>query len=205
MELVHRIVYINLDRRTDRRQQLEDELQRLAVPAAKVERFAAIAHAEGLIGCGLSHLAVLRRAREEQWPNVLVLEDDFCAHADQAQLQQQLADVFALPGFDVFMLAYNVLDEGSAASPAHGVVPTRNAQTTSAYLVHRDFYDRLIATWEEGVALLQREPWRHWDFALDQYWKRLQPEARWFRAVPRIGFQRASFSDCSQQFADHGV
>ena len=204
MEHVHRIVYINLDRRTDRRQQLEQELQRLEVPTAKVERFAAIAHAEGLIGCGLSHLAVIRRAREQQWPNVLVLEDDFCAKADHAQLQAQLADLFRLPGFDVFMLAYNIPDQQEDAATA-GIVPTQNAQTTSAYLVHSDIYDRLIETWEDGLALLQSEPWRHWDFALDQYWKRLQPESRWFRAVPRLGFQRASFSDCSQQFMDHGV
>jgi glycosyl transferase family 25 len=60
MEHIHRIVYINLDRRTDRRQQLEDELQRLSIPGAKIERFAAVEHVEGLIGCGLSHLAVIR-------------------------------------------------------------------------------------------------------------------------------------------------
>ena len=203
MEHVHRIVYINLDRRTDRRQQLEAELQRLEVPAAKVERFAAIEHAEGCIGCSCSHLAVLQRARREGWPNVLVLEDDFCAKADTAQLQAQLADLFRLPGFDVFMLAYHIPDadhDGSA-----GLVPTQNAQTTAGYLVHGDFYDALIDNVAAGLAQLQRKPWRHWDFAVDQYWKRLQTEARWFHAVPRLGFQRASYSDCAQQFTDYGV
>ena len=204
MEKVHRIVYINLARRTDRRAEMEAELQLLQAPPAKVERFEAVEHAEGLIGCGLSHLAVIRRAREQQWPNVLVFEDDFCASVDAAQLEARLQDIFSLPGgFDVFMLAYNIVPADSA--PPLGIVPTRNAQTTSAYLVHSDFYDTLIRNLEEGVALLQSEPHRHWDFALDQYWKRLQPEARWYRANPRAGFQRASFSDCAQRFTDHGV
>ena len=206
MEHVHRIVYINLDRRTDRRHQIESELKRMRVPPAKIERFAAIENAEGCIGCSLSHLAVLRRARREQWPNVLVLEDDFCLCADADRLETRLGEVFRSPRFDVFMLAYSIPGAKLEGEEGPGtVVPTQNAQTTAAYLVHRDFYDTLIDNVAEGVQLLQRQPFRHWDFAVDQYWKRLQPKSRWFHSVPRLGFQRASYSDCAQKFTDYGV
>ena len=205
MEHVHRIVYINLDKRTDRRHQIESELQKLRVPSTKIERFAAIENAQGCIGCSLSHLAVLRRARREQWPNVLVLEDDFCLCADADQLEMRLEDVFHSPGFDVFMLAYSIPDSKLEGGEGTGMlVPTQNAQTTAAYLVHRDFYDTLINNVAEGVQLLQ-QTFRHWDFAVDQYWKRLQPKSRWFHSVPRLCFQRASYSDCAQKFIDYGV
>lgn len=51
--------YINLDRRTDRRAEIEKELEGLAM-----ERFPAVSHPNGAIGCTMSHLACLKLARE---------------------------------------------------------------------------------------------------------------------------------------------
>ena len=212
MDNIHRVVYINLDHRTDRRQQVEEELlSKLRLPRDRMERFAAIRHANGLIGCGQSHLAVLRRAQRKGWPNVLILEDDFCATVDAAAWEERLGRFFArVQEYDVLMLAYNIPEEKADAArrpelAGAGVTPTQGAQTTSAYLAHRRFYPALIHNLEEGLRRLQRQPHVHWEFALDQYWKRLQPGARWYHAVPRLGFQRASFSDCANQFVDHGT
>jgi glycosyl transferase family 25 len=204
MEHIHRIVYINLERRTDRRQQLERELQTLQIPAAKIERFPAIVRENGLVGCAESHLAVLQRAQAEGWPNVLVLEDDFlpAVGADQWQerLQQFVDDV---PDYDVLLLAYSLTQAQPHA--ARGAEKTLEAQTTAGYLVHSRFYDKLLANLAAGLHALQQTPHRHLEFGLDMYWKRLQPAAQWFHLTPRLGTQRAGYSDIEHKHVDYGV
>ena len=56
MESIGRVVYINLDERVDRKQQIQQEL---ATVFPSVERFAAIKREHGGIGCVMSHIAVL--------------------------------------------------------------------------------------------------------------------------------------------------
>ena len=74
MEQISGAFYINLDRRLDRRKEIEAELGNLGVP---YERFPAIKTIPGCIGCALSHLAVLKEARSRGYKNVLIFEDDF--------------------------------------------------------------------------------------------------------------------------------
>ena len=205
MDRIHRVVYINLDRRTDRREQMEGALDALRVPAGKRERFAAVAHARGAVGCSRSHLAVLRRARREGWPNVMVLEDDFQPAVDAGTWDARLARFLdAVPDFDVLLLAYNLRREDGRGG-AGGARRTLDAQTTAGYVVRQPFYDTLIANVEAGVRQLERDSRRYGEFVLDTYWKRLQPRARWYHAVPRLGTQRASYSDIEQTHVDYGV
>lgn len=180
--------YINLDRRTDRRAEIEGELV-----GFDVERFPAIHNGSGIVGCGMSHIAVLKLARERGYPEVMIFEDDFQWIGDRV-IPELPAD------YDVCMLAYNTQTPLADGTPwARG----RNAQTTSGYIVHSRMYDRLIEVWEDGLQKL-RTTGRHWDFALDQYWKQLQETHMWYCASPRKGKQRPSFSDLAGRFIDQG-
>lgn len=80
-----RIFVINLPSRADRRREMEQQLQRigLSLQSPLVELFSAIRpeHKEafesiGARGCFLSHLEVLRLARERRYARILILEDD---------------------------------------------------------------------------------------------------------------------------------
>ena len=196
-------VYINLARRKDRREEMEAELKRLGLAA---ERFEAIERRPGIVGCGLSHLEVLKAARAKGLPNVLILEDDFEAVVEPAEVWATLEAFFAGPQaaeFDVLMLAYYaphvVPVEGSEL-----VVKVLEAQTASAYIVNARMYGPLIELYEWAIPELQRTG-RHWDFANDQVWKRLQPAANWYACKKRLGKQRASYSDTAEQYHDYGV
>lgn len=196
---ISHIVYINLDRRTDRRDQMEQELKRMGLAA---ERFAAIEHSSGIVGCGMSHLAVLERAKAAGWDSVLILEDDFQFIVDRATLDRQMTAFFdaGLP-YDVLMLSYHEVKQ----TPFHEVASkVLEAQTAAGYVVHRRFYDTLLETWREGLAKLI-ETGEHWKYANDQYWKRLQPEAQWFLLIPRIGYQRPGYSDLAKRHVDYGL
>ena len=188
--------YINLDRRTDRRVQVEQEFKEKEI---EVERFSAIECIPPTIGCNLSHIEVLRLARERGYPSVMIFEDDFQFVISKEEWDAQIA---RLPeSYDVVMLSYNMI-----RSTPHDdtFVRVQEAQTTSVYIVHSRFYNTLIATWEEGTDLFVQNPTVHWIYILDQYWKPLQPISEWFAFKNRIGIQRPSFSDLAGQFVGHG-
>jgi hypothetical protein len=193
-------LYINLERRTDRRQHMEAELQRIGLVA---ERLAGTPHSVGIVGCGLSHLAALRRAKESGWPCVLILEDDFQAEVSPEAFWEALKEFGLRHGadFDVAMLAHHV----TASEPCDDlVVRVKEAQTASAYLVNASAYDPLIELLEEAMRMLQLTG-EHWIWANDQVWKRLQPQMRWFAFKPRLGKQMASWSDTANRFHDYNV
>ena len=197
MEFIHKVIYINLDRRTDRRAEIEEELRRMDI---RGERFSAIEHTPGIVGCGASHLAILKRARVEGWPNVLILEDDFMFLVDKDTLENNLQTFFkSNTPYDVLMVGYNI----SNSEPFNETVSyARSVQTTSGYIVHQSFYDILIDHWEEALNNLILTG-MHWIYALDQSWKTLQTSHTFFYFNTRIGKQRGSWSDLANCYIDY--
>ncbi len=188
--MLSHIFYINLDSRTDRREEIERELASMDLQG---ERFPAIKTHPGIIGCALSHSAVLRLAKERGYPQVLIFEDDFQFLVSKEELQAW-AETFRNKEYDVIMVSHNIV----ASVPEGDFIRVKDAQTTSGYIVHSRFYDRLIANLDEGVpGMIQTG--EHWIYGIDQYWKRLQPDALWYAASPRIGKQRPSISDCGYE------
>ena len=200
MQLAGRSIYINLERRKDRRAEFEAEC--IKMDLSGVERFPAIQRHPGIIGCGLSHLAALRLAQERQWPYVCIFEDDFEFLVSRVDLDAQLNRLFQSgQPWDVVMLGYHI----NASRPhSDHLVKVLDAQTASGYLVHQSYYATLIDLYEKAMPLLETTG-RHWEYANDQVWKQLQSNANWFAFHPRIGRQRASFSDTAEQFMDYGI
>lgn len=190
--------YINLDSRTDRREQFEVECQRMGI---HVERFPAIVHPKGgCLGCTASHLQVVKNARERGDPYVMVFEDDFEFLVSKEEFENVLA---SLPeDYDVVMFGYNLLC-GEEYNSSFG--RTLEAQAGSGYIVRQKAYDRLIARWEEGLSLFEQNPTHHWLYICDQYWKPLQREMRWYHTIHRVGKQRKSWSDLGNAIVEYGV
>ena len=206
MNKPYKVVYINLDRRTDRRAEMEAELQTMGIQA---ERFSGIVPAPGLVkrpgilGCGHSHLAVLKKARDEGWPNVLVFEDDFQCIVEPKVLHETIDEFFKefKDDWDVFMLSYS-LESSKPYNEKFGYVTA--ATTASGYLVNQRFYPQLIDVLEKAMVKLQETEY-HWYYSNDQVWKVLQPKAKWMYSVTRLGIQRPSYSDNSYEHMDRGV
>jgi GR25 family glycosyltransferase involved in LPS biosynthesis len=191
--------YINLDRRKDRREEFMKEAELLGFP---VERFPAIARTPGILGCGLSHLAVLKLARERKLPAVLIFEDDFQLLVSPEEFRRQITTVLEQEAsWDVLMLSYN-LNAFVPHSPH--LLKVLDCQTASGYIVHSRFYDTLINLYETAMPALEKTG-RHWDYANDQVWKQLQPKAAWYAFKTRLGKQRPSFSDNSGSHTDYGI
>ena len=191
--------YINLDERQDRKAEFEYECTRMNLD---VERYPAIRTYPGLSGCSQSHLNVLKLARERNYPEVTIFEDDFEFLITKDQFQTLL---LSLPeNYDVVMIGYNLI-QSAPYNELFG--KALEIQTTSGYIVHSRFYDTLIARWEEALALLHQYDRHSYDskFMLDQYWKPLQPVSNWYYAVDRVGRQRGSWSNLYERYVDYGV
>jgi glycosyl transferase family 25 len=204
---IDRIFYINLDYREDRREQIEGELDKYGL-LENSERFPGIRIIDqGILGCTKSHLEVLKLAKERGYKNILILEDDFEFILSKTDFENEL-DIFFNSGikYDVCMLAY-LLQLQNDPTDYIAECPNLNrvleAQTASAYIVNNHYYDKLIHLYEWACPLLEMTK-SHWLYANDQCWKTLQKNDYWYYIKNRIGKQRASFSDNSMVFMDHG-
>jgi GR25 family glycosyltransferase involved in LPS biosynthesis len=194
------VYFINLDRRIDRLIEIQNELAKMDISGI---RFPAISYENGHIGCGYSHLEVLKIARERKLKNVLIFEDDFKFLVSKSQFQKEINDFFESKlDYDVLMLSYNI----KCAEPFNSIVQrVYDAQTTSGYIVNSSFYDCLIDLYERHMPLLEQTG-MHWIYAIDQIWKQFQGDVSgWYAFNIRIGCQRESYSDNERGYTNYGV
>ena len=188
--------YINLDHRTDRREEIEKELTDKGI---EFERFAAFKTYPGIIGCNQSHIAVLKLARERGYESVMIFEDDFMFLVSKEEWDQLISRLPA--SYDVVKLSYNLLQWSHHDDTFNRI---QDVQASSGYIVHSRFYDTLIANAEEATRLLV-ETGAHWLYAYDMQWKVLQPTHEWFAYKTRIGKQRDGISDISEEIGGRFV
>jgi GR25 family glycosyltransferase involved in LPS biosynthesis len=217
---IKHVVYINLESRTDRKEHVVAELSKLkengllsATPfsddtlerqrksigigdeAGALVRFNAVklATGNGALGCSMSHLKCLEMAKKNDWPHVLICEDDI-VFLDPVLLVSQINaflskndswDVLLLAGNN--MLPYNPVDDTC--------IQVRHCLTTTGYIVQNHYFDTLIKNYKEGIVKLMKHPDDKKLYALDKYWIHLQMEDKWFLIIPLSVIQREDYSD----------
>ena len=212
---IDRIIYINLDKRTDRRQEMDTQFKEYGITDDIYERFSAIPHNNGTVGCGYSHLEVLRIARDSGYKNIIILEDDFVFAVSKEEFQQQFIELFDKESlnnsssdgieYDVIMISYTKNSIQRKEELDHPIVNRLlEAQNASGYIVNSHYYSKLIELYETNIPLLEQTG-RHWIYANDVIWKRLQCVDRWLYCKQRIGMQRPGFSDNANGFTDYEV
>lgn len=197
---IDKIIYINLSSRPDKKEQIENELNNFQL---EYERFDAIDTPEyGAYGCGLSHIAVLKIAKEKNYKNVLILEDDFQFLVTKEEFENNLTAFFESNlDYNVCMLSYDLRKH----IPIENNVVDKvvEAHTTSGYLIHSNYYDALINLFEKAMPLLIYTK-LHWIFSIDVVWKDLQKKDNWYFFKTRIGKQRPGYSDVGKRYCNNG-
>jgi hypothetical protein len=199
MNHIDKVVYINLNKRTDRRQHIESLLSTYDIPA---QRFEAIEHFPngsanmslfGLYGCGQSHLAVLKLARDNGWRNVMILEDDILFNLPKQDFEQDISKLFEqVPEFDVCMLDINL--QRSEPVDQDWLIRVKYAHCAGAYIVKSHYYQKLIDLYEWALPLLL-DTGAHWIYANDAVWGQLQETDRWITFKTQICRQMSGYSD----------
>ncbi len=208
MEHIDCVYYINLDHRTDRRAEIEAELDKLGVPETKRVRIPGVPKPGlGILGCGLAHKKTVETFLASPHKVCLILEDDFQFTLDMEYVKYLLEGLFTekIP-FDCVMLAGMVQLVGPSSYPF--LKKVYDVNTASAYLITKEFAPVLLESYTESTQLLE-EAFRttgktNQSYHNDIWWKRYQPYFDWFIFHPRLGEQRESFSDNLERNLKYG-
>jgi glycosyl transferase, family 25 len=201
------VVIINLRSRPDRRREMQAQLERigLSLDAPQVAVFETSKPDDpagfptlGARGCFMSHLAVLREARDKGLASVLILEDDlnFCDN-----FASKFGDVAACLNGNEWGMWYGSyhLDAPPpmSSAPCVRVAPALAVGTSALLAVNGPHIAPLVQYLEAMLRRPAGDPAggpMHIDGAYCWY-RLVHPEAATWLATPPLGHQRSSRTD----------
>jgi len=153
-EWIEKVFYINLEHRKDRNQYCLNQLKSIGFQENQIERFNAIQFYLGGIGCTKSHIACIELAKERNYKHIMIVEDDI-EFTNPSLIKQQIHQLFQDNiSFDVCMLGLN-LQSYSKINPY--LCRVFEALTTTGYIVHQHYYDRLLNNFRDGLSYLEKD------------------------------------------------
>lgn len=203
LSTVDKIFIINLSERSDRRKEINNELDWIgAANHHNVEIFPAIKATElggftsiGARGCFMSHLSILRKARDSGMQKILIIEDDLMFSHYFKKNQQAVAQHLKSDAYDIAYLGHLVETKNSGALRFEKhELPLMQCH----FIAFRGDVIASLVTFLE--TLLTRPPGHpdggpmHLDGAYSTF-RAQQPERITQIAVPSLGFQRPSPSN----------
>jgi glycosyl transferase family 25 len=206
-DFINKVIYINLEKRVDRKTSVEKELL-LYFPQEKIVRFNAFYENNGPIGCTKSHIGAIEMAIENKWKNCLIVEDDieWIKEPKFTEMYNLFKKLFKNP-FDVILLnSYNMRRYDKKT------YRVTIGSSTAAYLCHHTYYTKLLENFKKGLELLIEYRKtneldinkRFCEYNIDEYWKKLQAKDRWYSVVPSLCIQKDGYSDCTKLVQNYG-
>ena len=188
------VIYINLEKRTDRNTNVLQELSKIGVTDAT--RFKAIELANGACGCSISHLKCVEQAKKLDYEHVFICEDDITFLNPELFLTQLHTFFSSTPCWDVAIVAGNNM---LPYIPVNDYcIKVLNCQTTTGYIVKRVYYDTLIKNFKEGINQLLKDPTNN-QYKIDKYWFTLQRRDEWYLIIPLTIIQKEDYSDIERK------
>ena len=185
---VAHIIYINLDKRTDRNESIQKQLA--IFDQNKITRMSAVNNPENpIVGCATSHLNAIKMARTNNYPNVLILEDD--AVWSDIDKGYPKFEMLAKKPYDVIMLG------GTFKKYDKNTYKVNSAQSTASYLVNSSYYDKII----DGIQKSLADP--NTDKNVDVMYTIMQKQDNWFIVIPALMIQFASISNIQKAHVNY--
>ncbi len=195
--------YINLESRVDRKEHIETQLKSVGIVYPR--RFNAIKLKNGRIGCSMSHLKCLEIAKKNNWPYVMICEDDLLI-LDSEKFVQHVNNFFSLHGnnndsWNVLLVAGNNVPPYVTVDDT--CIRISHCQTTTGYIVKNSYYNILIKNIRTGIERLIKEPKKHSLYAIDKFWIQLQRMHTWYMLAPVVAVQREDYSDIEHRTTNY--
>jgi len=206
----YKIFYINLDERTDRKNDFEKHMKKYDL---EFERFSAIKDKYGAFGCAKSHLSVLKNAKNNNLENVIIMEDDIAFDISPEMLDEKLKLIFDNElDFDVFNLSYRYRISDDVPEYSY-LKKLSYCHYCSCYIINKKCYDEIIECWEKSLILLSPE---NSDLGLEWHQKTARyscdisyiPLLRmknWYCFDKPVCVQLNGQSDISNKYIDHFI
>lgn len=198
-----KVFVINLPERVDRRKSIHSELDWVgASDPNRIKIFPAVKPIDaggfpsiGARGCFMSHLEILRQARDLGLKRILILEDDLMFNNSLKKYQQAVTQHMASDGYDIAYLGHMVESRNTGAMQFEKY---DKPLMQSHFIAFRgDAIARLVAFFE---TILERPAGHpdggpmHVDGAYSTF-RAQNPDVITQIAMPNLGFQRPSPSD----------
>jgi GR25 family glycosyltransferase involved in LPS biosynthesis len=194
IEDIQHAFYINLESRPDRKKHIEQQLNLLGINA---DRFNAIKLPNGALGCSMSHLKCLEIAKQNNWPHLLIIEDDILFLNHKLFKKQLNTFLTSHKEWDVILIGGNNVPPYTKIDET--CVKVSTCQTTTGYLVNAHYFDTLIQNFRTGIKKLIQFPDLHKIYAIDKFWFSLQQRDNWFLITPLTVTQREDYSDIEKR------
>jgi hypothetical protein len=185
------VVYVNLDSRTDRKSQVEEELK--IFNPEQIHRVPGIVPevldlANKNVALARAHVNAVKLARDNKWENTLFLEDD----SVWANLEESfpIFEKLINQPYDAIMLGAHHADYDKET------FRVKKAQNGASYLLHISHYDVFIEKMESMINSFIPGVTKHEDVQGDRaVFGPLQQEYKWYLVSPPMMIQKAGYSD----------
>jgi len=166
---VDKIYYINLEKRKDRKEHIEKQIKEYLDPNLKItERFNAIEYDgyyvnncfrnKGGIGCSLSHLNIVKLAKQNNYKNILILEDDIIFNWDKERFYRILSKFFEnIKDYNLLVFdtnGNNMHPWQSYETNISEIYKLGDSFCTGGYIISNNFFDTYIKHLEQSTPKL---------------------------------------------------
>jgi GR25 family glycosyltransferase involved in LPS biosynthesis len=204
-EYFDHIYCINLDRRPDKWKNCLLEFEKHDIV---VERITAIdgnpnneikneikepyVYKPGIIGCALSHLKIVKDALENNYKNILILEDDIVF---EEEVNYKFSEYINKIPLDWQLLYFGGNHLGEHFTEINdNVFKITNTYTTHCIGMKNEFFKKFIARVELSI-----------DYPIDVIYAELQKSNSAYCFKPHLAWQRKGFSDIDNAYVDYDI
>ena len=197
-------LYINLSERTDRKEHFETRVKSNMF-FSNINHMDAIKHPISATGCSLSHLTILKKFENTEYPYIAVMEDDFFI-LEQNNFNDFVKDFESIQNstdWKIIVLTPTGISINSTTEMSNANFKRIiNNQTTTGYIIKKEMIPILIKNVEECIGMqLQGVPIHI--SAIDIYWKKLQNEYPFYYYSKIYGGQLPGWSSIENRVVDY--
>jgi len=206
MNHIDHILCINLDSRKDRWAECVEEFKKLNIENL-VERYPAIQNKIGICGCTMSHVNCIKIAKERNYKNILILEDDVVFNNNIFfEVLYNAFDQLKSKNlqYDLIYLSSNLRGDDNKLIDKN-LAKIVSAKAAHAYIVNSTIYDYIMdvyskINWDDKYMWTHENPDR---MNIDVWYKNIQKMGNTYGTYPAIADQRSGYSDIIKQNSDY--
>lgn len=175
------IYLLNLDRRTDRMYEVNKALTSLGI---EYERFSATDAKQlgikGSDGCRISHMNIIRDAKEKGYKTILIFEDDVTFKDD---FVDRLKSTEVPDDWQMLYLGGSLIHQWGRVNDS--LVASNGIHTTHAYAIKSEIFDYILENMQD-------------DDILDVRYAKMHPDLDTYMFLPSICSQASGYSDIEE-------
>lgn len=202
MDKINKFFYINLSERTDRKELIEKELQKLEIPQEKIFRFDAIRDNNGALGCAKSHFSLIKSFLESDDEVWSIIEDDMTFLTNKEIIDIYVNEYLEDNNAHFFNGSVTSLQKTNYSENLNRILI---GYTTGWYIIKKTYAHIIFDSLKESVMGLLKGG-SHTNYACDVVWKKYYNTHNFVTSRKLLAIQRPNISDVccgSGNFTDY--